>query len=110
MVGPRRYHGTVQLDPARVGRDASHIAEEVIAHLVGLAGSEVKVTLDIEARLPDGASEHVPRTVTVTAGNDADLVNETVSLTHSATSTDSDYSGIAIAGVTVTVNDNDTPR
>ena len=63
-AAPRRYHGTVQLDPARVGRDASQIAEEIIAHLVGLAGSEVTVTLDIEARLPDGASEHVLRTVT----------------------------------------------
>ena len=50
------------------------------------------------------------QTVTVTAGNDADLVNETVSLTHSATSANGDYSGIAIAGVAVTVNDNDTPR
>ena len=48
------------------------------------------------------------RTVTVKAGNDADTANDTVSLTHSATSTDSDYSGISIAGVTVTVNDNDT--
>ena len=48
------------------------------------------------------------RTVTVTAGNDADTANDTVSLTHSAASTDSDYSGISIAGVTVTVNDNDT--
>ena len=48
------------------------------------------------------------QTVTVTAGNDADTANDTVSLTHSAASTDSDYSGISIAGVTVTVNDNDT--
>ena len=45
--------------------------------------------------------------VTVTAGNDTDLVNDTVTLTHSAASTDSDYSGITIAGVTVTVTDND---
>ena len=48
------------------------------------------------------------QTVTVTAGNDMDTANDTVSLTHSATSTDTDYSGIAITGVTVTVNDNDT--
>ena len=33
---------------------------------------------------------------------------KTVSLTHSATSTDTDYDGITIAGVTVTVTDNDT--
>jgi len=61
---PRRYHGTVRLDPARAGRDASQIAEEVLAHLIGLAGAEVTVTLDIEARLPGGASEQIVRTVT----------------------------------------------
>ena len=60
----RRYHGTVRLDPTRVGRDASEIAEEAIAHLVGLDGAEVTVTIDIEARLPEGASEQVVRTVT----------------------------------------------
>ncbi|HRW61521.1 MAG TPA: Swt1 family HEPN domain-containing protein, partial [Defluviicoccus sp.] len=42
----RRYYGTVTLDPARVGRDAGRIADEVIAHLVGLVGSEVAVTLE----------------------------------------------------------------
>ena len=46
--------------------------------------------------------------MTVTAGNDADTTDDTVSLSHSATSTDSDYQGIMIAGLTVTVADNDT--
>ena len=45
--------------------------------------------------------------MTVTAGADADAANESVSLTHSAASTDSDYQGITIAGVAVTVTDND---
>src|SRR6516164_7718604 len=36
---PIRYHGTVILDPARVGRDAGKIAEEVVTHLVGLIGA-----------------------------------------------------------------------
>jgi len=61
---PRRFHGTVQLDPARVGRDAGRIAEEVIAHLAGQPGAEVSVTLEIEAHLPGGASEQTVRTVT----------------------------------------------
>ena len=61
---PRRFHGTVTLDPARVGRDASRIADEVIAHLSGIVGAEVTVTLEIEARIPSGASEQVVRTVT----------------------------------------------
>ena len=41
--------------------------------------------------------------MTVTAGDDADTANDTVSLTHSAASTDTDYDGITIASVTVTV-------
>jgi predicted AAA+ superfamily ATPase len=61
---PRRYHGTVILDSARVGRDAGRIADEVITHLVGLVGSSVRVTLEIEAEIPGGASENVVRTVT----------------------------------------------
>jgi predicted AAA+ superfamily ATPase len=60
----RRFHGTVSLDPARVGRDAGRIAEEVIAHLAGQPGAEVSVTLDIDARLPNGVSEQTDRAVT----------------------------------------------
>ena len=47
-----------------MGRDAGKIAEEVIAHLVGLQGSTVEVTLEIEAEIPSGAPDHVVRTVT----------------------------------------------
>jgi hypothetical protein len=60
----RRFHGTVQLDAARVGRDASRVADEVIAHLAGQVGVEVTVTLDIEAKLPNGATDQIVRTVT----------------------------------------------
>ncbi|MCL4239733.1 MAG: DUF499 domain-containing protein [Dehalococcoidia bacterium] len=61
---PRRFHGTASLDPSRAGRDASRIADEVIAHLVGLVGADVRVTLEIEADIPDGAPDNVVRTVT----------------------------------------------
>jgi len=60
----KRFHGTVTLDPTRVGRDASRIADEVIAHLSGLVGAKVSVTLEIEADIPSGAPDHVVRTVT----------------------------------------------
>ena len=60
----KRFHGTVTLDATRVGRDASQIADEVIAHLAGLVGANVTVTLEIEAEIPDGAPENVVRTVT----------------------------------------------
>ena len=61
---PKRFHATVSLNPERVGRDASQIADEVISHLAGAIGADVTVTLEIEAQLPGGASEQVVRTVT----------------------------------------------
>ena len=60
----RRFHGTVSLDPARVGRDAGRIAEEVVAHLLGLPQAEVRVSLEIEAVVPQGVPENVVRIVT----------------------------------------------
>ena len=62
--GPRRFHGSVTLDPTRVGRDAGRIADEIVSHLTGLMGSIVKVTLEIEAEIPSGAPDQVVRTVT----------------------------------------------
>lgn len=59
-----RYHGSVPLDPGRAGRDAGRIAEEIISHLLSHPGAEVTVQLEIEARLPDGASEQLVRIVT----------------------------------------------
>ena len=61
---PRRFHGTVTLDATRVGRDAGQIAEEVITHLSGLVGSRVRVTLEIEAEIPEGVPDNVVRTIT----------------------------------------------
>jgi hypothetical protein len=64
---PNRFHGSVSLDPARVGRDAGRIADEVVAHLSGLVSSTVKVTLEIEASVTDGVSDDVVRIVTENA-------------------------------------------
>ncbi len=61
---PKRFHGTVALDSARVGLDASRVAEEVIAQLTGLVGAKVTVTLEVEAQIPSGASDQVVRVVT----------------------------------------------
>src|SRR5579863_1777389 len=61
---PRRFHGNVVLEPTRVGRDAGRIADEVIAHLAGLVGSDVAVTLEISAVVQGGVPDKVVRTVT----------------------------------------------
>lgn len=64
---PRRFHGSVDLDEERVGRDASRIADEVIAHLTSLPGATIKVTLEIEASIPSGTPENTVRIVTENA-------------------------------------------
>ena len=73
--------------------------------VAGHAGSDVTPSLATLTFTP--MNWDTAQTVTVTAGNDADTADDTVSLTHSAASSDSNYNGITIAGVTVTVNDND---
>ena len=64
VAPPTRFHGSVALDATRAGRDASRVADEVISHLAGLVGADVRVTLEIEAEIPAGAPERVVRTVT----------------------------------------------
>ena len=64
MTAPKRFHGTVNLDPNRLGRDAGRIGDEVVAHLAGLVGANVRVTLEIEAEVGAGIPEQTVRTVT----------------------------------------------
>jgi predicted AAA+ superfamily ATPase len=64
---PKRFYGSVKLNPHRVGRDAGKIAEEIVQHLVLQPGATVEVTLEIQARMPEGAAENVVRIVTENA-------------------------------------------
>ncbi|MFM7447367.1 MAG: Swt1 family HEPN domain-containing protein, partial [Leptolyngbyaceae cyanobacterium] len=50
----RRFYGNVDIDAMRINRDASAIANEVIQHLTALNGATVKITLEIEAEIPEG--------------------------------------------------------
>jgi hypothetical protein len=59
-----RFHGSVPLDPVRLGRDAGRIAEEVVQHLTSQVDAQIEVTLEIQAKLPEGASEKLVRDVT----------------------------------------------
>lgn len=60
-AGPTRFIGAVDLDSMRVSRDASRVAEEVILHLTSLVGAQVRVTLEIEADVPDGIRDQTVR-------------------------------------------------
>ena len=78
---------------------------DVVITVAGHAGTEV--TPSPTSLTFTTSNWDMGQTVTVTAGDDADTVNDTVTLTHGAMSADSNYNGITIASVTVTVIDND---
>ena len=81
-------------------------AAQVTVTLAGHAGTDVIPSPTTLTFMPQNWTS--AQTVTVTAGDDADTAKDSATLTHSATSTDSDYAGIAIANVVVTVTDKDT--
>jgi predicted AAA+ superfamily ATPase len=60
---PRRFFATVEVDADRAARDVGKIAEEVLQHLTVLPNSKVKVTIEIEADIPDGVAEDTQRVV-----------------------------------------------
>jgi uncharacterized protein len=65
---PKRFHAFVTMNPDRVGRDAGKIADEILSHLSTLPDARLKVSIEIEAELPEGAPEDVQRTVSENAG------------------------------------------
>ena len=60
---PRRFLGTVRLDPDRAGRDMGTVAEEVLQHLTTLPGAEVEVSVEISAKVPARVGRTVRRIV-----------------------------------------------
>lgn len=60
---PRRFFGTVPLDPIRAGRDMSVITDEVVKHLTALPGAAVEVSVEISATVEDGVSVSIQRIV-----------------------------------------------
>lgn len=59
----RSFHGVVEIDPARLGGSAGAISQEVVQRLASIMGSNVRVTLEIRADVPDGIPEKVERDV-----------------------------------------------
>jgi len=60
----RRFHGSVELDATRLGRDAGRISDEVLIHLISLIGAKAKIVLEIEVEIPNGIPEEKVRIIT----------------------------------------------
>ena len=58
-----RFYMSVKLDNTRVGRDLQRYLDEVINHLSGTEGCELELTLEVDAKAPNGFSQGTVRTV-----------------------------------------------
>ena len=58
-----RFHGTITLDPQTLSTGAGKVSKEVVQHLLGLLGTGVKISIEIDAENTEGFSESVVRTV-----------------------------------------------
>ena len=59
-----RYYGVVPIaDATRLNRDVGQISKEVVEHLTGILGAEVKVTIEVHAKIPQGLTEQQVRTL-----------------------------------------------
>ena len=60
---PKRFYGSINLDPIRASRDAQQIIEEVVQHLTSLPNATVVVTMEIQATVSDGFPKDTVDTV-----------------------------------------------
>lgn len=63
----RRFHGVVSLDSVRLKRDVDQIADAILQHLNSQPASVVEVALEIQAAIPEGATEELIRTISENA-------------------------------------------
>jgi hypothetical protein len=61
---PRRFHATITLDAGRPLRSFEQVFNEVLQHLTTLHGTDVSLTLDVDARHDEGFPDTTVRTVT----------------------------------------------
>ena len=57
----RRFYGNIEIDADKPGRDITQLTEEILRHLTTLPGGRVKVTVAIQANIPEGVPPDVRR-------------------------------------------------
>ena len=58
-----RFYGSITINERLMGRDAAQVMDEVVKHLVSLNNAKVKVTIEVQAQIPNGVPTDVVRTV-----------------------------------------------
>ena len=61
--GKQRYYGTISLDPIRAKMDFATIMDEVVQQFTARLGTEVKISVEIEATTKDAFDENTQRTI-----------------------------------------------
>ncbi len=59
-----RFHGSIDINPRMMSIEVGRIMDEVIKHLTTISGATVRVTLEIQADIPNGVPDETIRTVT----------------------------------------------
>ncbi len=59
----RRYLASLALDPDRPSRDMGRVAEEVLTHLSTLPRAKLRITVEIDAEVPEGVPEDIQRII-----------------------------------------------
>jgi len=59
----KRFFAAVTLSPMVMGSDAAKIADAIVQHLASLPNASVRLTLEIQADLPEGVTEQIRRIV-----------------------------------------------
>jgi hypothetical protein len=60
---PKSFYGSVEVSPATAKMRLVQLAEEIISNLVADPLAEIKITVEINANFPNGASDQIRRAV-----------------------------------------------
>ena len=61
---PKRFYGSVNLNPVRASRDAQNVINEVVQHIASRSDVDVTVTIEVQATFGDGVPEDLERILT----------------------------------------------
>ncbi len=67
--GPKRFYGSVELDPVKAKLLFSEIVDEVVEHFTTQHTSTVRISVEIQVDSETGFSEHIERTVRENCGH-----------------------------------------